>query len=417
MSGPASTRPEPAAAASRLPLVPAEELGGRARRFAHRLRADGLDGAFLLHPSSHFWLTGTLADGWPYVDADARVALPVRMSVGRAAAETSVPFAPVRRPADIPGALAALGVPAGKTIGVELDVLPVAAYERLRRAFPGTEFRDVSRAIREVRSVKSAYELDWIRRAGAIVTDVMDRALPPRLRAGVPEIELCAFLEGEMRARRHQGVVRVRRWNLEMHFGTVSAGASAAAPCYFDGPDGLEGLYPAVQQGGGERRIERGVPVLVDYVGAAGGYIADRARVLCVGEPPAEIRAAHAFCRELLARIEAKLRPGVVPAALYAEAMAEVAASPWADRFMGYGENRVGFLGHGVGLDLDELPVLAPGFDAPLEAGQVLAVEPKVFFANGAAGLENTYVVTGSGGSNLTAGSEDILVVPPDRGE
>jgi len=197
----------------------------------------------------------------------------------------------------------------------------------------------------------------------------------------------------------------------------VSAGASAAAPCYFDGPDGLEGLYPAVQQGGGERRIERGVPVLVDYVGAAGGYIADRARVLCVGEPPAEIRAAHAFCRELLARIEANLRPGVVPAALYAEAMAEVAASPWADRFMGYGENRVGFLGHGVGLDLDELPVLAPGFDAPLEAGQVLAVEPKVFFAHGAAGLENTYVVTESGGSNLTAGSEDILVVPPDRGE
>ncbi len=417
MSGPAVPRAATSAASSRLPLVPAEELAERARRFAHRLRADGLDGAFLLHPSSHFWITGTLADGWPYVDADARVALPVRMSVNRAAAETSVPFAPVRRPADLPGVLAALGVPAGRTIGVELDVVPVTAFERLRRAFPDTEFRDVSRAIREVRSVKSAYELEWIRQAGALVTDVMDRTLPPRLRAGVPEIELCAFLEGELRARRHQGVVRVRRWNLEMHFGTVSAGASAAAPCYFDGPDGLEGLYPAVQQGGGERRIERGVPVLVDYVGAAGGYIADRARVVCVGEPPAEIREAHAFCRELLTGIEAELRPGTVPSVLYTDVLAKVAASPWADRFMGYGENRVGFLGHGVGLDLDEFPVLAPGFDSPLHAGQVLAVEPKVFFADGAAGLENTYVVTERGGSNLTAGSEDILVVRPDRGE
>ena len=401
-----------AAVASTLPLVPEDELAARARRFAARLRVEGLDGAFLLHPSSHFWITGTLADGWPYVDADARVALPVRMSAQRAAAESGVPFAPVRRPADLPGALAELGVPAGRVIGVELDVLPVNAFERLKRAFPNAEFRDVARAVREVRSVKSEYELGWIRRAGALVSDAMDHALPPRLAPGVPEVELSAFLEGEMRRNRHQGVVRVRRWNLEMHLGTVSAGASAAAPCYFDGPDGLEGLYPAVQQGGGERRVEAGVPVLVDYVGGAGGYLADRARIFCVGEPPPETRAAHALCRELLAGIVAKLRPGAVPSALYAEVVGEVARTEWADRFMGWGENRVGFLGHGIGLDLDELPVLAPGFDDPLQAGQVLAVEPKIFLGPlGAAGLENTYVVTEAGGEDLTPGPEDIHVV------
>jgi len=205
----------------------------------------------------------------------------------------------------------------------------------------------------------------------------------------------------------------VRRWNLEMHLGTVSAGASAAAPCYFDGPDGLEGLYPAVQQGGGERRIEAGVPVLVDYVGGAGGYLADRARIFCIGEPPPETRAAHTFCRGILAGIVAKLRPGAVPSALYAEVLSEVARTEWSDRFMGWGENRVGFLGHGVGLDLDELPVLAPGFDEPLQSGQVLAMEPKIFLGPlGAAGLENTYVVTETGGEDLTPGPEDIHVVP-----
>ena len=398
----------------RLPLVPEAELASRATRLAARLRAEGFDGAFLLHPSSHFYLSGTLGEGWPFVDADGRAVLPIRRSVSRAAAESALPHTAVRRPADLPGALVNLGVHVGRVIGVELDVVPVATHERLRRAFPNVEFRDASRAIREVRAVKSAYEIGWIEKAGKIVVDAMDVALPPHIRAGRREVELGAIMEDEMRRAGHQGIVRLRRWNLEMHFGMVSAGASASHPCYFDGPDGLEGLYPAVQQGGGERVIEEGVTILVDYVGGAGGYLADRARIFCVGEPPKEARDAHQFCRDILAEITERLRPGVIPAAIWADVSAKVNKSPWADRFMGYGENRVAFLGHGVGLDLDELPVLAAGFDSPLAPGHVLAVEPKVFLGDiGAVGIENTYVVTETGARNLTPGSEEIRVVPP----
>lgn len=398
----------------RLPLVPAEELASRATRLAARLRADGFDGAFLLHPSSTFYLSGTLGEGWPFVDADGRAVLPIRRSIARAATESALPHAAVRRPADLPGALASLGVQVGKVIGLELDVVPVATYERLRRVFPNVEFRDASRAIREVRAVKSAYEIGWIERAGKIVVSAMDVALPPHIRPGVREVELSAIVEDAMRRARHQGVVRLRRWNLEMHFGMVSAGASASHPCYFDGPDGLTGLYPAVQQGGGERVIETGMTILVDYVGGAGGYLADRARIFCVGEPPKEARDAHALCLEILAEITSRLRPGALPAAIWSDVAAKVQRSPWADRFMGYGENRVSFLGHGVGLDLDELPVLAAGFDTPLVPGNVLAVEPKVFLGEiGAVGIENTYVVTETGCRNLTPGPEEIHVIPP----
>ncbi|MFN8178344.1 MAG: Xaa-Pro peptidase family protein [bacterium] len=406
-TSPASTSLVP----SPLPLVPPAELAARAERFAARLRQDKLDGAFLLHPSSLFWISGTLGEGWPFVTAEGRAVLPIRMSVERAAAESPLPCCPARRPADLPGALAALGVTVSGAVGLELDVVPVATFERLRRAFPSVDFRDVSRAIREVRAVKSAYEIEWIEKAGRIVGEAMDVLLPRRLAAGVSEIELSAFVEGEMRRLRHQGVVRVRRWNLEMHLGTVSAGASASYPCYFDGPDGLEGLYPAVQQGGGERVLEKGATILVDYVGGAGGYLADRARVYCVGEPSKEARDAHELCREILSDIKALLRPGAIPAAIWAAATAKAARSPWADRFMGFGENRVQFVGHGVGLDLDELPVLASGFETPLEAGNVLAVEPKIFFGDpGAVGVENTYVVTEQGGRDLTAGPEEIRI-------
>jgi len=204
----------------------------------------------------------------------------------------------------------------------------------------------------------------------------------------------------------------MRRWNLEMHYGTVSVGASACYPCYFDGPDGQEALYPAVQQGGGRRQVEPHQTVLVDFVGAAGGYLADRTRVFCVGKPPREALEAHEFCREMLAAIVERLRPGSVPSAIHAEVTAMAEKSPWADRFMGWGENRVGFLGHGIGLDLDELPVIAPRFDAPLVAGNVIAVEPKVFLGGvGAVGVENTYVVTESGCRDVTPGPEEIRVI------
>ncbi len=395
-----------------VPLVPPAELAGRAERLAARLSAGGFDGALLLHPSSLFWITGTLAEGWPYVTGDGRVAFPLRTSRGRAAAESPVPQAPVRRLGDLPGAFDDLGVALSGVVGLELDVVPVATYERLRRIFPDAEFRDVSGIVREIRAVKSPYEVEWIQKAAAIVGTAMDEMLPPHIRPGVPEIELQAVVEGEMRRARHQGTLRVRRWNLEMHFGTVSAGASANVPCYFDGPDGLEGLYPAVHQGGGERLIETGVPILVDFVGAAGGYLADRARVFCVGEPPAEAMAAHDFCLGLLAEITSRLKPGAIPAIIWRDILAIVEDSPWADRFMGWGENQVRFFAHGVGLDLDELPIIAPRYEPELVAGHVLAIEPKVFLAGlGGVGVENTYEITKDGCRDLTPGPEAIRIL------
>jgi Xaa-Pro aminopeptidase len=342
--------------------------------------------------------------------------LPLRTGIARAARESPLPQAPIHRVAELPDALAALGATVEGAVGVELDVVPVATYRRLESLFPGVELRDCSRAIREVRAVKSAYEIGWIERAAEALRAVMDEVLPARIRPGMAEIELGAILEGELRARRHQGIVRMRRWNLEMSIGVLSAGASASYPCYFDGPDGLEALYPAVQQGGGERRLERGVTVMADFVGGAGGYLADRTRIFCVGEPSAEARDAHAFCLDVLGEITSRLAPGVVPSAVHAEVMKLAAASPFADRFMGWGENRVGFLGHGVGIDLDELPVLAAGFDGPLETGNILAVEPKVFLGEtGGVGVENTYAVTEDGCRNLTPGPEEIRVVRADR--
>jgi Xaa-Pro aminopeptidase len=83
---------------------------------------------------------------------------------------------------------------------------------------------------------------------------------------------------------------------------------------------------------------------------------------------------------------------------------------------MGIGDSQVRFVGHGVGLELDELPVLATGFDIPLEPGMTIAIEPKFFFPErGGVGIENTYLVTETGFENLTVFPEEIVSIPGNR--
>jgi Xaa-Pro aminopeptidase len=216
-----------------------------------------------------------------------------------------------------------------------------------------------------------------------------------------------------MRMRRHQGVVRVRRFNMEMFYGAVAFGDTAAYPHNFDGPVGVRGLYPAVPLNGSDKALVAGEPVMVDICGGSGGYIADASRAYSLGSPTPEILETHRFLLELNAWIESRLRPGAIPGDIYSGIQAEVSATPYAPHFMGAGSNQVRFVGHGVGLELDELPVIAPRFDTPLEAGMVLAIEPKVFFPGiGGAGVENTYIITAAGFEKLNHAPERWVEVP-----
>jgi len=172
------------------------------------------------------------------------------------------------------------------------------------------------------------------------------------------------------------------------------------------------GLYPATPNGGSERRMAAGETLVADIVGGCGGYLVDKTRTFALGEPSPDMAAAHRFVLDLNAELESLLKPGILSSHLYQYALNHVNDSPYAAGFMGAGESQVRFIGHGVGLELDELPVLAEGFDIPLEAGMTIAVEPKIFFAGrGGVGIENTYLLTESGFEKLTVFQEEIIEI------
>jgi Xaa-Pro aminopeptidase len=257
--------------------------------------------------------------------------------------------------------------------------------------------------------VKSPYEISRMRKAADQLNRMFDQ-VPQLLREGMRELDLSAELEAVIRKLGHQGAMRMHKWNSDHYYGPVSSGSSASYPHAFDGPVGMQGLYAAVPQGPSTRPISSHEPVMIDFVSGYSGYQADETRVFSLGRLDDRLIEAHEFALTILRRIEEHLTPGALCSEIYEAITTEISDHPLAPYFMGHGDNRVRFLGHGVGLELDELPVIAPRFEVALEPGMTVAIEPKVFLPElGGVGLENTYLITEDGFEKLTTNEEAIV--------
>ena len=214
-----------------------------------------------------------------------------------------------------------------------------------------------------------------------------------------------------MRQAGHQGQLRFRGFNQEMHYGQILGGPSGAVPGYSDSPLCGPGPNPAVGKGPNGHVLARGDTVIADLVGGHEGWLSDQTRTFAVGAPPADMAAAYETAVAILRAVEEPAAARRRARRRSTRASEEMAAGAGlGEHFMGAGAERVRFLGHGVGMEIDELPILAPGFDQPLEEGNVVAIEPKfVFPGRGAVGIENMYAVTASGFETLTTAPEELI--------
>ena len=385
--------------------IPREELE---RRWSRVRRFMDCDSMVILQNVDLYYLTGTLQTAVLWFPREGEPLFAVRKSYERAKIESPLKsIVPLKTYADLRGLIPN----PGETVGFEMDVVPVATFQQVSKYFEKCKIVDASGTMRNARAVKTSYEIDCIRRA-AHQLDKVFLDIPLQLREGLAEFELAARIEYVMRMAGHQGLSRVRRFNMEIHYGAVSFGETAAYPHSFDGPVGVRGLYPAVPAMGGRKRLSRGEPVMIDIVGGYAGYIADGSRVYSLGPVSPQMRSTHQFILELNGWIEEQLKPGNIPDEIYSGILERVAKTSFAPHFMGAGENQVRFVAHSVGLELDEIPVIAPKFETPLEPGVVMAVEPKVFYPGlGGVGVENTYVITEKEPEKLTLCPQDIYTL------
>lgn len=394
-------------------ITPLSELEHRFRALQQQMNAGGLDAVLMMQNADLFYFTGSIQQGVLYVPATGEPIYMVRKDYTRARMESALKeIVPFRSPKDISGILADFSRQMPKTVGFELDVLPVALFQRFEKVFGGADFRDATPLIRTVRAVKSDYEIEIMKDAALMVDQVCQRAKEV-IRVGMTDLELAAELEFTARKLGHQGITRMRGFNSELFYGHIFSGSDSAAPAFLDAPLGGIGVNPSIGQGASYKRIQAHQPIIIDFAGAFDGYLVDQTRVFSVGELPEELTRAYQDMIAIENRLKEIARPGAVWGEIYDRCMALAAELGHKDNFMGAPGAQVSFIGHGIGVEIDEYPFIARGFNEQvLEEKMTFAFEPKVVYPGlGAVGVENTFWVAPEGLKHLTFTSEDLVVL------
>jgi len=420
-----------------------EEFLTRISKLQELLRVNSMSGFLVTQHIGLYYLTGSMQAGFAFIPAEGDAVFYVRRSVERARAEAAIRVEPLTSFRGFKGQLeseyphlfahtasTSTSTPTSTStsstatstqrddvprIATEMDVLPAQTYSKLAELFAsmgGSILMDGSAWLRRLRMVKSAYEINRIEAAAIVVAEAIEEAAA-ELREGMTELAFMARIEYGIRVRGHLGLMRTRSYNMEVMTGMLGAGSAAAEPSAFDGPAGGRGLSPAAPQSVSHRAIGRGEPILIDIGCCIDGYVIDQTRVAVIGQLPDKLAEAYEHSVTMIRKAEQQMMPGTSCESLYLAALEQADQFGLAEHFMGYRENRVKFLGHGIGLEVDEWPVLARGFNDPLEPGMVLAVEPKFTFpGEGVVGIENTYLITPSGPRQLTRSPEELIIIP-----
>jgi Xaa-Pro aminopeptidase len=259
--------------------------------------------------------------------------------------------------------------------------------------------------------IKSPYEIEQIKKATAIL-DTGLKKIREVIREGMTELEVDGHLALIARREGHMGILRMRGWNQEMTHAHVLAGESGAVVSFCDTAHGGPGNTPAMAQGAGSHRIRRNEPIGIDYGVGVNGYVGDQFRTFVIGSLPEHLQRAHECAGSIHDLLTREAKPGVSSADLYHMAEAEASSAGYAEFFMGHGEGKVKFIGHGLGLEIDEFPIITPDFPETLKEGMVIALEPKFVFPElGVVGLEDDYLVTPSGLERLTLTDQTIMTI------
>ncbi len=394
-------------------VTPLYEIEQRIALLQDVMQKRSVDGVLILQKTDLFYFAATSQQGYLYVPVEGKPLLLIFKDFDRAKIESPiqdiVSLVSVKK---IPQIFAEFNYVLPRILGMELDVLPANLYFLYGKIFEQSKIVDISTEIRLIRAVKSEFEIEKLRRA-ANLSDKVAARVPELLIPGKTEVEVAGELEGYARSLGHQGIVRMRIWGGELFYGHLMSGAAAAVPSYLASPTGGEGVSVFVGQGAGFKKIVENEPILVDYVFALDGYISDHARIFSLGTLSSDLLDAHQAMLEVQNETMKQAKPGAVTGDLYEMMVSMAAERGYGDYFMGVGERRIRFTGHGVGLELDEYPFIAKGQKLELQAGMIIALEPKIIFpGKGVVGIENTHLVTEAGLEPLTKISDEITILP-----
>jgi len=399
--------------------IPPEELKRRQDAVRKHLQtvAPQAGGILVFSRLNIYYLTGTFGQGVLWLPLEGKPVLLIRKGVNRARLESTLDHIySFKSYSELPGVCADAGSPFTTTIAAVMAGLTWQLGSMLAAKLKDLTIVPGDHAVALAKMVKSEYELKIMRECGERHHRCLYDILPASIHPGMTEREISHVAWNAFFSEGHMGILRMQAHGEEAFLGHVSAGDSGNYPSGFNGPLGLRGEHPASALMGNEKKVwKRGEPLMLDIGFQLEGYHTDKTQAYFAGPESTksdEIKKAHDFCIEMQEWMCATAKPGVTPEELYAYCIQQAEKRGFAEGFMGLDGNQVPFVGHGIGLTIDEFPPIAKGFDTPLEKGMVIALEPKQGIPGVAmVGVENTFEITEDGCKCITGDVYDMIPV------
>lgn len=375
----------------------------RISKVRRQMALAGADALLIADNTNIYYLCGAVFRGYVYVPVQGRCIMFVIRPVDLQGDDLIY----VRKPEQIPAELERLGLPAPSSLGLELDDLSYSDVERLRSAMSPKGVCNASTAMRRARMVKTDAEVRLIHEDG-VKQAAAYRKIPRVYKEEMTDVEFQIEVERLLRLEGCLGYYRTSGRLMEINMGSVLNGDNADNPTPYDFAVGGGGVDLSLPVGADGRTMKPGTTVMVDMCGNFNGYQSDMTRVWSIGAVTDLAVRCHECSRKILRELEKMALPGVPVADLYHKAKEIVEAEGLESHFMGHVQ-KAPFIGHGVGIQLNELPVITPRSKDVLAENMVIAIEPKFVVPKvGAVGVENTYRVSPSGLECLTPFPEDI---------
>ena len=385
----------------KLILWPDDEYRLRLDRIRSGMESAGMDAILLNDNANLYYITGRVYAGYAYIP---RHGMPLYF-VRRPVEMDGDGVVYIRKPEEITGSI---GMSAPATIGLELDVTPYSTITRLAKIFPGSEMKNADVVMREVRAVKPPLALQMLRESGAKHTRVYKR-IPGLFQEGMSDYDLQIAIENISRMQGCLGQFRISGDTMELYMGNILAGENADSPSPYDFAMGGAGMDPSLPVGANGTLITPGTTVMVDVNGNYNGYMTDMTRVFALGTLEPLALKAHQCSIDIHHALCEMMRPGTPAKALWEKAEEIVEAAGLKAYYMGHRQH-AGFIGHGVGIEINELPVIAPRSRDIIQEHNVIALEPKFVIPKvGAVGIENTYIVHSDHVECITLAPEEII--------
>lgn len=385
-----------------------DDLESRWSRMRKAMEKLGADGCLLTVDVNLYYITGRIYSGYFYLPVEGSPWFFVKRPTGL----TGEQVAYIYKPEQIAEIFAEKGIRMPEHLLLEADEITYNDYIRLQKVFNPKHTGNATALIRSLRAVKTPWEIEQFR-VSARQHARTYAEIPACYSPGMTDLEFQYEIEKRMRTNGSIGLFRTFGANMDIYMGSLLAGENAETPSPFDFALGGGGVNESLPIGANGTLLKEGVSVMVDMAGNYTPYITDMTRVFSIGRLPDKAYKAHQVSMDIQTEIEGVAKPGTSCAGLYNIAAGIADKEGLSANFMGT-RQQAKFVGHGIGIQINELPVLTPRSKEVLEPGMVFALEPKFVIPGvGAVGIENSFLVTDTGIEKLTYSDEQIIELPP----